>query len=534
MLKLLKKKSLLLSLVILISFTPIFQSCNDEPVDAEILADTDGDGVPNNTDNCVLVANPDQLDTDNDGIGDACDDSTDLDTDGDGIPDSTDNCIDVANPDQADTDNDGIGDVCDDTTNPDTDGDGIPDNLDNCIDIANPDQADDDNDGIGNVCDDVTDMPLFECIDGMAGEYPCDGYDLMSHIPISVLANTMGNPEGSDIWGWTDTATGKEYALFGTTNSTAFIDVTNPINPIFLGRIDTQTSTSFWRDVKVYNNHAFIVADNVGAHGMQVFDLTRLRDITNPPIALTPDAVYSEFGSAHNIVINEDSGYAYPVGTSRSGTYQGGPLFVNIQNPTNPVGEGGFNGYAHDAQVVTYNGPDSDYTGREILIGSNENEVVIADVTDKSNPITIATIDYNNIGYTHQGWFTEDKKYFILGDETDEQGFGNNTRTIVFDFTDLDNPAFHVDYFGPSAAIDHNGYVKGNTYFQASYTAGLRLIDITNIASGTMTEVGYFDTHPENNNTSFNGAWSVYPYFTSGNILISDIERGLLIVRKSE
>ncbi len=418
----------------------------------------------------------------------------------------------------------------------DTDGDGFTDNNDNCPTVSNPDQADTDNDGIGDACDDSNTpntSPLALCINGMAGNYPCDGYDLMAHIPVSVLANEQGTPQGSDIWGWVDTVTGSEYALVATTNSTAFIDVTDPINPVFLGRLNTSAGTSAWRDVKVYNNYAFIVADNVGNHGMQVFDLTRLRNVANPPENFIADALYSGFGSAHNIVINEDSGYAFAVGTSRSGTFAGGPLFINIQNPLNPIDEGGLFGYSHDAQVVNYNGPDSDYAGREILIGSNEIEVVIADITDKSNPITISTIQYNNVGYVHQGWFTEDMRYFILGDETDERNFGNNTRTIVFDFSDLDNPSLKMDYFGPTAAIDHNGYVKGNDYYQASYTAGLRVIDISGINSNTMTERGFFDTYPANNNTSFNGAWSVYPYFPSGNIIVSDIESGLFIIRES-
>jgi len=169
------------------------------------------------------------------------------------------------------------------------------------------------------------------------------------------------------------------------------------------------------------------------------------------------------------------------------------------------------------------------------LIGSNENKVVILDVSNKSNVLKIAEIGYEQIGYTHQGWFTEDHAYFIVGDETDEQNFGMNTRTLVFDFTDLDNPVLSNTYLGTTEAIDHNGYVKEDTFFMANYSAGMRVLDITNISasSNAMTEIGYFDTHPTSDAASFNGAWSVYPYFASGNIIINDIERGLFIVRKS-
>ena len=103
----------------------------------------------------------------------------------------------------------------------------------------------------------------------------------------------------------------------------------------------------------------------------------------------------------------------------------------------------------------------------------------------------------------------------------------------MFNFSDLDNPAFHMQHLGPTASIDHNVYVKGNLLYQANYTSGIRVIDISDIETNSMTEVGFFDTYPENNNTSFHGAWNVYPYFASGNIIISDIERGLFIIRKS-
>jgi len=371
------------------------------------------------------------------------------------------------------------------------------------------------------------------CVGGFAGEYPCNNYDLLSNISVSTLANTSGNPEGSDVWGWTDPETGKEYAIAAMTNSTAFVDITDPINPVFLGRLNSNSGSNYWRDVKIYGNYAFIVADNVGNHGMQVFDLTRLRDVTSPE-TLSPNVVYNDVTSCHNIVINEASAVAYLVGCNN---YSGGPHFVDISDPLNPTSLGGYSldGYTHDAQVITYNGPDTAYTGKEILVGSNENKVVILDVTDKSTIIKIAEFDYPQIGYTHQGWFTDDQRYFLLGDETDEQNYGINTRTLVFDFQDLDNPTQIDTYYGASNAIDHNGYVQGTDFFMASYRAGMRVLDISNIGGtdNQLTEIGYFDTYPQNNGTAFNGAWSVYPYFASGNIIINDIERGLFVVRKS-
>lgn len=455
--------------------------------------------------------------------------STVIDTDKDGIEDKLDNCPLIANPNLKDNDNDGIGDTCDD----DDDNDGVLDVNDNCPLIVNPDQADADNDGIGNLCDsdyDDPSIPFAICENGFADVYPCNNYDLMAQLPL----NTFGATAGNDSWGWTDITTGKEYALMATDANVSFVDVTKPNTPIYLGKLPTATVNSSWRDVKVYKDHAFIVSE-ANNHGMQVFDLTRLRNVSNPPETFTADTHFTGFGSAHNIVINETSGYAYIVGTSRSGTYKGGPLFINIQNPTSPIAEGGFGtgGYSHDAQVITYNGPDADYKGKEILIGSNENEIVIADVTDKANPKSISTISYTNVGYAHQGWFTEDMTYFILGDELDEQNFGVKTRTLVFNFSDLDKPTFHMTFSGSSSAIDHNGYVKGNTFYQANYRAGVRMIDIAQIGSKTMTEVGFFDTFPDSNSANFNGAWNVFPYFPSGNIIISDIERGLFIIRKS-
>ena len=364
------------------------------------------------------------------------------------------------------------------------------------------------------------------CENGMAGEYPCNGFDLQSFISLEEMDAIRGN----DSWGWTDPDNGDEYAIMGVKNGTVFINISDPINPIYLGKLPTHTDNSTWRDIKVYQNYAFIVSE-ANNHGMQVFDLTRLRNISNPPENFNEDAHYDGFGSSHNIVINEETGYAYSVGDN---TYSGGAHFIDISNPLNPIAAGGYSddGYTHDAQVVIYNGPDTDYTGKEIYIGSNEDEVVIVDVTDKNNPQHISSISYSNFSYTHQGWITEDFKYYILGDESDEIDFGFNTKTIVLDLTDLDNPIHSFDYSGPTLATDHNGYIKGNLFYLANNAAGLRVIDISDISNGEMTEIGFFDSHPLNDFAGYEGIWSTYPYFESGNIVISDRE-GFFVVKSS-
>lgn len=365
------------------------------------------------------------------------------------------------------------------------------------------------------------------CNNGLAGVYECDGYDLVTHIDLS----TMNASSGNDSWGWTDPQNGNEYALMGLNNGTAFIDISDAANSVYLGKLPSHTSSSSWRDIKVYQNYAFIVSEASG-HGMQVFDLTKLRNPASTPQTFTEDAHYDGFGNAHNLVINPDKPVAYAVGTQ---TFLGGAHFIDISDPLNPVGLGGYSGssYSHDAQVITYQGPDSNYQGKEIFIGSNEDEVAIVDVSDPANPQLISSFSYTNVGYTHQGWLTEDHQYFLLGDELDELSFGFQAKTLVIDMADLDNPILHFDYFGSKNAIDHNGYTHDEKFYQANYNAGLRVIDISDIENQNMTEIGSFDTFPNSNDAGFNGAWSVYPYFDSGNIIISDINTGFYLVKES-
>ena len=369
------------------------------------------------------------------------------------------------------------------------------------------------------------------CSDGFAGNYPCLGYDLLAQISL----REFGSNSANDNWGWTDPETEKEYVLLGLDDGTAFIDISNPENPIFLGKLPTASTTSPWRDVKVFKNHAFIVSEAQN-HGLQVFDLTKLRNVKNFEI-FDASAILEDFGNAHNIWINEASSFAYVLG---SNLYAGGPVFIDISDPKNPKILGGYSRerYTHDAHVVNYIGPDPEFQGKEIFFGSNSdggenNRIVILDVTDKLNPSKISTVDYSGPGYTHQGFLTNDHRYFFLGDELDELKFGLKTQTRIFDFSSLKEPKLHFKYFSNFDAIDHNGYIVGEHFFLANYSAGLRVIDISEVQNKTIFEKGFFDTYPSDNNPKFNGVWSIYPFFESGVIAISDIDSGLFLVKAS-
>ena len=369
--------------------------------------------------------------------------------------------------------------------------------------------------------------PTF-CSGGMAGTYPCSNVDLMSFLALA----DIGGGEANDIWGWTDSSTGKEYAIMGRTNGTSFVDISDPLNPIYLGNLPPHSTNSIERDIKVYADHAFMVAE-ANNSGMQVFDLTQLRSVASPPATFSATAHYPDFSDAHNLVINEDSGFAYAVGTN---TCSGGLHMINIQTPTNPTAAGCFSadGYTHDAQCVNYAGPDNDHQGKEICLNSNLDTLTIVDVTNKAGPAMLSRTGYSGSRVTHQGWLTEDQAYFLLGDEWDETNNPNvtNTRTYLWDVSDLDAPALIGSHDSTTTATDHNQYVKGSYTYQSNYRAGLRILDITDIANGNLTEVAFFDVDPGSDSSNYDdGAWSNYPFFDNGIVIVSVIEQGLFILR---
>jgi choice-of-anchor B domain-containing protein len=388
----------------------------------------------------------------------------------------------------------------------------------------------------------ITGSGMRTCEDGAVDVWGCEGVDMMSFLTVADIGGARGT-RTNDIWGWTDPETGREYALVGRTDGMAFVDVTDPYNPVYLGNMARTEGAppSVWRDMKVYKDHVYVVADGAGEHGMQVFDLARLRNVPNPPVEFEPDVLYDGIASSHNIVINEETGFAYAVGNRMGGETCGGGLhMIDINDPKNPTFAGCFahegtgrsgTGTTHDAQCVVYRGPDADHADKEICLGSNETALSIADVTDKSAPAVISVATYPSIAYTHQGWLTEDQRFFFINDEGDEpQGLVEGTRTLIFDLQDLDDPILVGEHISTEKNTDHNLYVRGNLMYQSNYQSGLRIFDVSDPEAPV--EIAYFDTVP--NDATGGGSWSNYPYFESGTIVVTSGREGLFMLKKRE
>jgi choice-of-anchor B domain-containing protein len=387
------------------------------------------------------------------------------------------------------------------------------------------------------------------CTDGKAGEYKCKNVDLKGFLRHQDVGSRTR--EGNDIWGWTS-STGREFALLGQTDGTAFVEVSKDGSLTYIGRLPTQTVESIWRDIKVIGDFAYIGAE-APDHGLQIFDLKKLLKVdpeSPETFSVRNDltAHFAEFGSSHNIVANEETDLIAAVGTEHRLKCRAGLWMIDVSNPARPQDAGcvADDGYTHDAQCVIYHGPQRDFQGREICFNYNEDALTIVNIDRRTMPAQLSRTTYNGATYTHQGWLTEDHKYLLLDDELDEQektgpAADQRTTTYIVDIQDLRNPVFRGVIKSEDKSIDHNQYTLDGISYQANYGSGLRLVNVTSLNdddSGAGVEtIAYFDVHPEDDEVGgeaeFYGAWSVYPYFSSGNIVVSSIERGIYSLRHS-
>ena len=355
------------------------------------------------------------------------------------------------------------------------------------------------------------------------GLFDAQGMTLLAQIPLNNFTG-VNSSFGNDCWGYTSPS-GREYVIMGLYGGYAFVEVTNPTNPVI---VDTVTGPiSDWHDVKVLGNYAYGVSE--GGSGVQVMDMS---DIDNGNVTLVRNWTSGGYSTTHNIVANEETGSLWVVGANIG---NGGLIHLDISNPELPALDGGWTDmYVHDAQVVVWDsGP---LAGREIAFcasgfsgGFSQTGLRIVDVTNPNAPVLLSTLYYPASGYSHQLWISEDQRYLYLNDELDEGSTVSLTTTRLINIEDPENPFFVKTFTSGSTSIDHNLYVKDSVIYQANYRSGLRVFDAINPADPV--QIAYFDTYPGSDSANFNGAWSNYPFFESGTIAISDIERGLFLVR---
>ena len=395
----------------------------------------------------------------------------------------------------------------------------------------------------------LSELAASSCSGGFAAEYPCQGIDFMSRVP---LTSFNGNPtSASNLWGYVDLDidpflhVNREYAIIGLRNGTGVVDVTDPANPRVVETIVGVNSQ--WREVKVYqfwnaaanrwDAYAYVTTEGAGG-GIQIIDLTEL------PNSVSLAATWTGVSTSHtdqisniDFTTNVADNPGFPPILYISGANTGGLRFVSLANPTNLTEVGSWTGtYSHDTYPHVFTGARAN----QCAPGHDPCEVVfsfagtaglkIIDVTSKSAPVTLSTLTYSQLGYAHSGWISSDGNYIFLHDELDEQNFGLNSRIRTINITSLTAPTVSTFYTGPTAAIDHNGYTIGDKFYFSNYTRGIGILNVSN--PNAPVELGYFDTYPTSNTTTFNGAWGVYPFLPSGNILISDIQRGLIVVRE--
>lgn len=343
---------------------------------------------------------------------------------------------------------------------------------------------------------------------------------LRSWMTISELHN--GSSSCNDCTGYVSPS-GREYAIIGTNRGSAFVEITDPGNPQLIQYRSGSSST--WRDMKVFGEYAYAVSE--GGGGIQCFDLTNIDNGVVPnPQSVTSGGTQS----SHNVAIDTDSGYLYRCG---GGSNHGLRIYDLNADPLDPpfVGEW-MDRYVHDAQIVTY--LDGPYVGMEIAFccgglnnGSTNTGLDIVDVTDKQNPTLMRHVEYPGSAYSHQGWLTPDRKYFLLGDELDEGNSVDYSSVIVINVENPYSPQYKTTRDNGNAAITHNLDTRGDFAFMANYTSGMRVFDIRDPEE--MREIGFFDTYPDSDARSFNGLWGCFADFPSGQVIGSDIQRGLFV-----
>jgi choice-of-anchor B domain-containing protein len=338
--------------------------------------------------------------------------------------------------------------------------------------------------------------------------FTSSSYSQLANQNTYLLKNLDSYSSYSALWGYT-APNGREYAILGCNTGTSFVDITDSAN---IHEVDFLTGlTSSWREMKTYSHYAYIVSEATNSK-LQIVDLQYLPD----SVRLVSTWSYSGYTKTHSI--QQSGNYLYLNGGNSAAN--GGVTVVDVTDPVNPVKLGQWTTlYVHDCRILNDTIWTANiYTGQmSIINASNKNNLQFVR-TFQEYPTQVVS--------THNCAFTNDRKHMLATDEIQSP----NGKLNFWNIQDLNNITFERSWqpTGISTAIVHNVEVYGNYAVIAHYTAGIRIVNITD--PNNPVEAAWYDTYPSNNSANFSGCWGVYK-FPSGKIIGSDISNGLFVIK---
>ncbi|MEO8512485.1 MAG: choice-of-anchor B family protein [Ignavibacteria bacterium] len=319
-----------------------------------------------------------------------------------------------------------------------------------------------------------------------------------------------GTPAGfhySSCWGWT-APNGREYAFIGYWNGTGIYDITNSNSVVQCDTVPGPTSFYNYREFTVLDHYLYIVSEGTGAnYGLQIVDLQYLPDSVHH----VKNWTFAGYTTTHTI--KSSGNFLYLNGANYN---SGGIVVLDVTDRENPVKRG--NGpapYSHDCFVKN----DTVYAAN---VYNPNSKMSIISVTNKDAPALVGQFIYPN-AVCHNVWFSDNRRWLLTTDE------GGSNHLKIWDAASLTNITLAYEYIPYETAMVHNAYFKGDTIFMAHYRAGIIALDVHNLPAQP-TVIGYYDTYPASG-TDYQGAWNVFPYYSSGKFIGSDIATGLYVLK---